>query len=64
MMPPGTTEWVGGCGPTDLMRIHAFGLTEYEAVLYFDGDVVVVNDISSLLACAASGNFLMTEGPK
>ena len=26
-MPPNTSEKVGGCGPKDLIRVHAFNLT-------------------------------------
>ena len=62
MVPPGTSEWAGGCAPTDLMRAHAFNLTQYDAAVYFDGDVAVVNDISPLLGCAAvHAEFMMTQ---
>lgn len=45
MMPPNTSTGAGGCAPTDLMRIHAFSFTQYDAVAYFDGDVTLMSDI-------------------
>ena len=48
--------------PKDLIRLHALNLTEYDAVLYVDTDVQIVGDIQPLLRCAASGEFMMTEG--
>ena len=29
MLPPNTSTGAGGCAPTDLMRVHAFSLTQY-----------------------------------
>jgi hypothetical protein len=46
----------------DLIRLHAFNLLEYAAVVYFDFDVTLVGDVRPLLQCAATGEFLMTEG--
>ena len=48
--------------PKDLIRLHALNLTEYDAVMYVDSDVQIIGDIQPLLRCAASGEFMMTEG--
>lgn len=61
-LPPGTSPNAGGCAPTDLMRLHVFNLTDYDAVIYYDGDVQIVGNIMPVFQCAASGEFMMTEG--
>mmetsp|Transcript_88283 Transcript_88283/g.250192 ORF Transcript_88283/g.250192 Transcript_88283/m.250192 type:complete len:351 (+) Transcript_88283:58-1110(+) len=53
------TEW---CGPRDLMRLHLFGLTDYDAVAYYDTDVEIQGDVLPMLRCAASGQILTTTG--
>ena len=63
VIPPGTSEKVGrDCGPKDLIRLHALKLTEYHAIMYVDMDVQIIGDIRPVLQCAASGEFMMTEG--
>jgi hypothetical protein len=62
MLPKEISNGVGGCGPTDLMRLHVFNQTQYDAVIYYDGDVQIMGDIMPLFRCAATGEFMMTEG--
>jgi len=60
-LPPGLS-YCYGCAIKDLIRLHAFSLLEYAAVAYFDFDVTLVGDLLPLLQCAATGEFMMTEG--
>eukprot|EP00039_Didymoeca_costata_P014079 m.222855 g.222855 ORF g.222855 m.222855 type:complete len:804 (+) comp15940_c2_seq6:84-2495(+) len=62
ILPPGVSEGVGGCALKDLIRLHAFSLVQYDAVVYFDTDVILVDDIMPLFRCAATDEFIMTEG--
>ena len=50
------------CGQKDLIRLHALGLDSYDAVAYFDNDIEVQGDITPVLRCASTGNFLTTNG--
>ena len=43
-LPPGLSHGAGGCSPKDLIRIQAFNLTEFDSIIYYDGDVVVVGN--------------------
>jgi len=52
----------GWCGPKDLIRLHAFGLKEYDAVAYYDTDVELQGDVSPALRCASRGYMLTTAG--
>eukprot|EP00039_Didymoeca_costata_P007057 m.95947 g.95947 ORF g.95947 m.95947 type:complete len:1031 (-) comp13522_c0_seq2:376-3468(-) len=63
MVPPNTSKNVDGCGPKDLIRLHLFGATQYDAAIYYDWDVVIKGDIMPIFQCVASGEFLMTTGP-
>lgn len=60
-VPPGLFA-CDGCASTDLLRLHAMHLTEYDAIAYFDFDVTLQGDVVPLLDCAATGEILMTEG--
>lgn len=62
MLPPGLTEWAGGCAMKDLIRLHVFNMTNYDAVVYIDTDINIVGDVVPLLECAATGEFMMTQG--
>ena len=62
-LPPGLS-YCYGCAIKDLIRLHAFNLIEYAAVAYFDFDVTLVGDVLPLLQCAATGEFMMTEGKR
>ena len=46
------------------MKLHAFGMTRYDAVLLVDTDVRIARNASlaPLLGCAADGYFLSTRG--
>ncbi|CAK0800305.1 unnamed protein product [Prorocentrum cordatum] len=70
--PPGMRFWHEGwnwrsqngwCGPMDLIRLHALGFTQYDAVAYFDRDVEFQGDVLPILRCAATGYLLNTIGP-
>lgn len=50
------------CGPQDLMRLHSFKLTQYDAVAYYDSDIEFQGDVLPVLRCAATGPFLTTGG--
>lgn len=51
-------------GPGEFIRIHLWNLTEYEAVLYIDHDMLILGDVTPLLACSrATGLYLTTSGP-
>ena len=52
----------GVIGAREFMKLHAFSLTEYAAVLYLDLDVLVTGDVSPLLDCAANGTHVFTPG--
>lgn len=53
------SDW---CGPQDLMRLHAFNLTKYDAVAYYDSDMEFQGDVMPVFRCAATGRFLTTGG--
>ena len=61
-LPPGLSKWVGGCAMKDLIRLHVFNMTEYDAVAYLDFDVHITGDILPIFDCAASGEFMMAQG--
>ena len=61
-LPPGLSKWVGQCATKDLIRLHVFNMTDYDAVAYIDFDVHITGDIIPILDCAASGEFLMGQG--
>jgi len=70
--PPGMKFWHEGwnwrsqngwCGPMDMVRLHALGFSQYDAVAYFDSDVEFQGDILPILRCAATGYLLNTIGP-
>ena len=46
----------------DLIRLHVFNMTAYDAVAYIDTDISIVGDVMPLLDCAATGEFMMTQG--
>lgn len=48
----------GCCGLREYMRMHLFGLTDYDAAIYVDTDMEVRGDLRPLFDCAASGLFL------
>jgi len=50
------------CGPQDLIRIHAFGLKEYDAIAYYDTDIELQGDVIPALRCASTGRVLTTMG--
>mmetsp|Transcript_14612 Transcript_14612/g.41769 ORF Transcript_14612/g.41769 Transcript_14612/m.41769 type:complete len:364 (-) Transcript_14612:35-1126(-) len=68
--PPGM-KWVpdnwtgnrGWCGAMDLIRLHMFNLTDYDAVAYYDLDIELQGDVTPVLRCAATGRLLTTTGP-
>lgn len=37
-------------------------MTNYDAVVYIDTDINIVGDVVPLLECAATGEFMMTQG--
>jgi len=51
------------CGPKDFIRVHAFGLTDYDAVAYYDNDIELQGDVTPALKCASRGFLLTTMGP-
>lgn len=57
---PGKTQ--GWCGPQDLVRAHAFGLVDYDAVAFYDQDIEFQGDASPVLLCASTGKFLSASG--
>ena len=57
---PGKAD--GWCGPQDLMRLHALGMDEYNAVVFYDQDVEFQGDMTAVLKCAAKGYFLSASG--
>ncbi|CAK9089888.1 Protein TANC1 [Durusdinium trenchii] len=57
---PGKAD--GWCGPQDLMRLHALGLDEYDAVVFYDQDVEFQGDMTPVLHCAARGYFISASG--
>jgi len=50
------------CGPQDLLKLHAFNLTDYDAVIFFDNDVQVQGSMMPAFRCASKGYFLSTSG--
>lgn len=62
LVPPGTSPFAGRCAPMDLVRLHSLSMNEYASVVYFDMDVVIVGDIMPMFKCAATGEFIMSEG--
>lgn len=69
-LPPGMkykpANWTGNrgwCGPMDLIRLHMFNLTGYDAVVYYDDDIELRADVTPILRCAATGRMLTTTGP-
>lgn len=61
-LPPGLTPQAEGCASMDFLRLHVLNMTQYKAVVYFDGDVSIVGDVQALLRCAATGKLLMASG--
>lgn len=57
---PGKAD--GWCGPQDLMRLHALGMDEYNAVVFYDQDVEFQGDMTAVLKCAAKGYFISASG--
>ena len=39
-------------GPSEFIRIHLWNMTEYEALIYLDHDMVVLGDVAPLLQCS------------
>lgn len=73
MVPPRLSRLVpresgGCCGAREFIKLHAFNLTEFDAIIFYDTDVEVRSDVpevlSPLFRCAASGYFLTTPAPK
>ena len=69
VVPPNLSKHVlvesgGCCGAREFMKLHAFGMTQYDAVLLVDNDVRIAKNASlaPLLSCAADGYFLSTRG--
>lgn len=50
------------CGSTDLVRLHALSVDDYDAVAYYDTDIEFQGDVTPVLRCAARGRFLSTNG--
>lgn len=70
-LPPGmkftAPNWTigqerGWCGPMDLIRLHLFNMTGYDAVIYYDADIELQGDVMPVFRCAATGKFLTTTG--
>lgn len=57
---PGKSD--GWCGPQDLVRMHVFGLDEYDAAAFYDQDIEHQADVSSMMLCASTGVFISTSG--
>jgi len=50
-------------GPGEFIRIHLWNLTEYDAVLYLDHDMLLVGDVTPMLLCShATGIYLTSSG--
>lgn len=52
----------GWCGPMDLIRLHLFNITGYDAVVYYDSDIELQGDVMPALRCAATGKLLTSTG--
>eukprot|EP00040_Diaphanoeca_grandis_P013589 m.68782 g.68782 ORF g.68782 m.68782 type:complete len:608 (+) comp23992_c0_seq1:377-2200(+) len=51
-------------GPNmDFIKTNVFGLDDYDAIVVYDGDVVVYGDITPIFKCAAQNYFLSASGP-
>jgi len=51
-------------GPTmDFIKTNVFGMDEYDALIVYDGDVLMYGDVTPLFKCAAQGYVLTTSGP-
>ena len=53
------------CGFQDFVRLHAFGIDGYDAIISLDSDVFVRSDtdMSPVFRCAAQNRILATAGP-
>lgn len=61
MIPPGVTGFDMKCGHMDLIRLNAFRLVQYKAVVVIDTDVTIIADVMPLFQCAAQ-NYIVTTG--
>jgi hypothetical protein len=39
----------GCCGPSELIKLNVFAMTEYERVLFFDADALILGDLGELV---------------
>eukprot|EP00041_Stephanoeca_diplocostata_P020625 m.464645 g.464645 ORF g.464645 m.464645 type:complete len:693 (+) comp21622_c0_seq10:273-2351(+) len=62
-IPPQHKARVTGCSAMDLIRLNAFRLEEYDAIILYDADVTIFGDVSSVFKCAAQNYLLTTTGP-
>eukprot|EP00040_Diaphanoeca_grandis_P033076 m.201734 g.201734 ORF g.201734 m.201734 type:complete len:480 (-) comp32804_c7_seq4:36-1475(-) len=63
IVPPKMIHKIEGCSKKDLIRLHAFALTNYDAVVVYDSDVLIQGDITPVLKCAAQNVMLSSTGP-
>eukprot|EP00040_Diaphanoeca_grandis_P033198 m.202887 g.202887 ORF g.202887 m.202887 type:complete len:679 (+) comp32838_c0_seq1:506-2542(+) len=63
LTPPGLTTFNKGCGYMDLIRLHAWRLVEYDAVIVIDTDYTVMGDMGPIFRCAAQNYVVTTSGP-
>lgn len=65
--PPGIARDIGELHDpiADTMKLNAFGLEGYDAVVFYDGDVQLTgrSDVTQLFRCASQNYFLSTSGP-
>jgi len=63
----------GCCGAREFMKLHVFNMTQYDAIVFYDTDVLIRESNTSewsegvltpLFNCAASGYFLSTSCSK
>eukprot|EP00040_Diaphanoeca_grandis_P027886 m.159726 g.159726 ORF g.159726 m.159726 type:complete len:544 (+) comp31152_c0_seq2:208-1839(+) len=62
MIPPGVTGFDMKCGHMDLIRLNAFRLTQYKAVVVIDTDVTIIGDVTPLFQCAAQNKIITASG--
>eukprot|EP00403_Amphidinium_massartii_P034038 CAMPEP_0178450084 /NCGR_PEP_ID=MMETSP0689_2-20121128/42918_1 /TAXON_ID=160604 /ORGANISM="Amphidinium massartii, Strain CS-259" /LENGTH=341 /DNA_ID=CAMNT_0020075491 /DNA_START=139 /DNA_END=1160 /DNA_ORIENTATION=+ len=75
ILPPNLSEAIpvdsgGCCGAREFMKLHVFNMTAYDAIVFYDTDVLLSESnntqwpegvITPLFDCAASGKFLSTS---
>lgn len=69
VVPPNLSKDVpresgGCCGAREFIKLHAFNMTEFDAIIFYDMDIEIrltrVAALTSLFDCACSGYFLTT----